>query len=720
MKYFFCSIAFLFFFTLSGQENLALGKNVRETSTYPGSAPGSAVDGNTDGNYTNGSVSHTNEGTGEFWQVDLGKVYDIERIKLYNRTDCCPERLNNFTILVTEDGNWNTATAFAQGEPYSTNPIREFSGNSRGRWVRIILNGKGYLSLAEVEVFGPDTPAARSTLLTETKTVSGSFIVNLTTSNQKSAGTDDEIQIRMIGYQGQATPWMICNYSGYDDFERGETATYTLNANNLKIKIGDYPKIEVKLLGDDGLLLSKISVVYDGEYTLVARNPAVWLDGDDDKYKNLESFSLVKSGNSINYVYPLVVNTANAKSAGTDSEVMVRISGAGKVTQYFELNSPYIDDLEKGTTTTYNLVSSVNVNNPDKIYFKINGDDGWKLASANFHLNGYRFSTKLVNEFLDDDASKSYSLERLSLDNQIQIQLEKIICVNEDDGGGSAEELYGTIYVEINGYRQELWSRSEKNNMELTEGQAYALNRTVFDYVNNTDKVTIGGSLKEYDDGTFLNPNDNLGSESKKLTVAQLLAQNKQVIRFTHDDTIIDVHFKISRPRGKYLRLKTIKCIVPSKGTDGATAALVGVGIGVTSLGLALGAGVAGFPHTSAFILEQGMTAAFASNAWVDLYGTNHPGEDDLYLRLGGNRIWPYGRWTGIESQETKTVEQIYPFNEDLTFEIMEYDSASDNDSMGKFTLSPKDKTANETFTLLVEEEDEGSIYELIFEIINY
>jgi hypothetical protein len=154
MNNFFLLLSFLLLAsTVNAQENLALGKKTFESETAGGSSNW-AVDGNTDGNYKNHSVTHTTEHKGAYWQVDLGAVYDIRTIKLYNRTDCCAERLDNYNILVTDDGNWYNATLFADHEPYSTETVRTFTGNRRGRWVRVRLNGTGYLSLAEVEVFG--------------------------------------------------------------------------------------------------------------------------------------------------------------------------------------------------------------------------------------------------------------------------------------------------------------------------------------------------------------------------------------------------------------------------------------------------------------------------------------------------------------------------------------------------------------------------------------
>jgi hypothetical protein len=81
--------------------NLALGKPATESSTYPYSilvAASYAVDGNTDGEFLNGSTTHTNIEQGAWWQVDLGSKKNINEIIIYNRIDCCANRLSNYQV----------------------------------------------------------------------------------------------------------------------------------------------------------------------------------------------------------------------------------------------------------------------------------------------------------------------------------------------------------------------------------------------------------------------------------------------------------------------------------------------------------------------------------------------------------------------------------------------------------------------------------------------
>jgi hypothetical protein len=81
-----------------GVINLALRKPATQSSTYLyhsiDPVAGYAVDGNTDGYFLNKSTTHTKfEDDNPWWQVDLGSKKDIEQIIIYNRTDCCADRL---------------------------------------------------------------------------------------------------------------------------------------------------------------------------------------------------------------------------------------------------------------------------------------------------------------------------------------------------------------------------------------------------------------------------------------------------------------------------------------------------------------------------------------------------------------------------------------------------------------------------------------------------
>ena len=91
--------------------NLALHKRTVQSTTILDGASSRAVDGNTSGVWTENSVTHSALGPGNWWMVDLGEEYLIQNIHIYNRTDCCSERLNAtvaVTTTVWSDTGWST------------------------------------------------------------------------------------------------------------------------------------------------------------------------------------------------------------------------------------------------------------------------------------------------------------------------------------------------------------------------------------------------------------------------------------------------------------------------------------------------------------------------------------------------------------------------------------------------------------------------------------
>ena len=146
--------------------NLAPGKLATQSSTlagYPSAGPGSAVDGNADGNFSDRSVTHTNLDSNAWWQMDLGASAAVNTIVIWNRTDCCSERLNDYWVFVsdtpflptdTPTTLQNRAGTFASHQAAAPNPFTVIPAGAQGRYVRVQLSGTNNLSLAEVQVFG--------------------------------------------------------------------------------------------------------------------------------------------------------------------------------------------------------------------------------------------------------------------------------------------------------------------------------------------------------------------------------------------------------------------------------------------------------------------------------------------------------------------------------------------------------------------------------------
>ncbi len=140
------------------QENLAfmksceqssMNKFVRDKRAYPRAEI--VVDGVTEGNAMMKQTSWTLLENNPWWRVDLGEVYTVNEIIIYNRTDGIEvNQLKDFTVSL-HDAVGNIVWKSVQNQvpiPSVKIPV----SNKKGRFVKIQLNGKGSLTLAEVIV----------------------------------------------------------------------------------------------------------------------------------------------------------------------------------------------------------------------------------------------------------------------------------------------------------------------------------------------------------------------------------------------------------------------------------------------------------------------------------------------------------------------------------------------------------------------------------------
>lgn len=146
--------------------NLALHKTAKQSGDQSLFSAELAVDGKTDGDFTHGTVTHTTQDVNAWLDIDLEKSDSIDKVKIWNRTDCCGERLQHYWVFISNDPFLPTDTVATLrnrantwgevGYPASPNYTMNTSGVN-GRYVRVQLAGtqspdSSYLSLAEVEV----------------------------------------------------------------------------------------------------------------------------------------------------------------------------------------------------------------------------------------------------------------------------------------------------------------------------------------------------------------------------------------------------------------------------------------------------------------------------------------------------------------------------------------------------------------------------------------
>lgn len=111
-------------------------------------------------------MTHTKAESQPYWTIDLLDVKYIHYIELFNRTDCCSNRLTNYHVLVSDTAFTGTTVAASKAQSgvgdwhnTGTAPAQSQVDIGRtGRYVRIQLEGTNTpLSLAEVKIVGANT-----------------------------------------------------------------------------------------------------------------------------------------------------------------------------------------------------------------------------------------------------------------------------------------------------------------------------------------------------------------------------------------------------------------------------------------------------------------------------------------------------------------------------------------------------------------------------------
>jgi hypothetical protein len=195
-----------------------------------------AIDRNTNGvwngNASLNTITHTNTGSQNWWQGDLGRSRSLDYITLRNRINCCPGRLKGFHILLSDvdlDGmSLADAKNAANSWIYEKGEVKTASNDSsytwvvpdgkRGRYVMVYKEANNVLSLAEVQAFGPD--------------VTGLVIddeVDIP-SNATRSGTWDFEDSIVVPYSGETS---------HTDTAGGGTHQHYLTGLNYTVRSGD-------------------------------------------------------------------------------------------------------------------------------------------------------------------------------------------------------------------------------------------------------------------------------------------------------------------------------------------------------------------------------------------------------------------------------------------------------------------------------------------------
>jgi len=123
-----------------------------QVSTCYGGSASRAIDGNTDGIWWHGSTMHTCNSAAPWWKLDLGSDgVDVRKVIVYNRADCCQNRLGNTRLEILDAAGDVVASQPFQGA-HGVYNFEFGKGQAVGRSVRINKQEYGVLNIAEVQV----------------------------------------------------------------------------------------------------------------------------------------------------------------------------------------------------------------------------------------------------------------------------------------------------------------------------------------------------------------------------------------------------------------------------------------------------------------------------------------------------------------------------------------------------------------------------------------
>ncbi|MGH9196297.1 MAG: hypothetical protein ACRD1T_11225 [Acidimicrobiia bacterium] len=145
-----------------GMSVLTWNRPTWQSSTDFGGTSGRAVDNNADGIYWNGSVTHSALQDHPEWGVWI-RPGRVVKIIIWNRTDCCGDRLSGANVWIrraSNDHTWDHVAKLSGNKARYDVNVPNANGRVSSDAVAIVRDGRArYLSLAEVLVWGwPNSP----------------------------------------------------------------------------------------------------------------------------------------------------------------------------------------------------------------------------------------------------------------------------------------------------------------------------------------------------------------------------------------------------------------------------------------------------------------------------------------------------------------------------------------------------------------------------------
>lgn len=376
--------------------NLALDKTSRQSSTQNNADAELANDGETNGNFYEAfSINQTNWEYQAWWEVDLGAMFNVDQVNIYNREDCCTDFLSDYYVLIadqpfgdrslTELLNDPSINSYRQTDP-AARPT-EVTANTTGRFVRVQLNGTSFLSMAEVEVLGCAIIGGEPTCFDGVQNGDETGIdcggancpeccpLAGTTCDDNDPNTENDVEdgnCNCAGtpiLDGGEAPSGYCQSRGFQPWQQwiSRVEFGTIDNSSVKEGYGDFTNLSTAIIKEESYELTvtpAFSFTYFDEYI------SVWIDynrdGDfeDDGELVLQSISMASTPpfapSPINAISEQILIPATAETGLTRMRISMQKNEYAMPCSRFDLGEVE-DYLVNITATTVDQATARNV-----------------------------------------------------------------------------------------------------------------------------------------------------------------------------------------------------------------------------------------------------------------------------------------------------------------------------------------------------------------------
>ena len=125
-----------------------------------GGEPDRAIDNGRSGTWGDSSCTHT-DASPAWWQLDLGRPARIDHVAVYHRTDCCQDRLEGASVIVSSTPDFSSGSNCEPLSDHTHAPEESACDGNEGQFITVSNPGSVVVTICEAEVWGSFIPGGR-------------------------------------------------------------------------------------------------------------------------------------------------------------------------------------------------------------------------------------------------------------------------------------------------------------------------------------------------------------------------------------------------------------------------------------------------------------------------------------------------------------------------------------------------------------------------------